>query len=96
MIVVGMAVGFVFAAIVLAISLVSLPMLIDQQVGLPIAVATSIQVARENPATVACWGLLVAVLMVLGTIPVFLGLIVVLPVLGHATWHLYRAAVPRV
>lgn len=96
MIAVGMGVGLVFAAIVLAISLVSLPMLIDQRVGLPIAVATSLQVARENPVTVACWGLIVAALMVLGTIPVFLGLIVVLPVLGHATWHLYRAAVPRV
>jgi len=95
MIVIGTAVGFVFALIVLVISLVSLPMLIDQRVGLPIAVATSIQVARENPVTVAGWGLTVAALMALGTVPLFLGLIVILPILGHATWHLYRAAVPR-
>lgn len=95
MIVIGMGVGFVFAAIVLVISLISLPMLIDRHVGVPIAVATSMQVARENPVTVASWGLVVAMLMVLGTIPVFLGLIIVLPVLGHATWHLYRTAVPK-
>ena len=95
MIVTGMAVGFVFAAVVLVISLISLPMLIDRHVGVPIAVATSLQVARENPVTVALWGAVVAVLMLLGTLPLFLGLIVVLPVLGHATWHLYRAAVPQ-
>lgn len=95
MIVAGMGVGFVFAAIVLVISLISMPMLIDRRVGVPLAIATSLQVSRENPVTVASWGLVVAVLMVLGTIPLFLGLIVALPVLGHATWHLYRAAVPK-
>jgi len=94
MIILGIGVGFVFAASVLIISLISLPMLIDQRVGLRIAVATSLQVARRNPITVAAWGLTVAVLMALGTVPIFLGLIVILPVLGHATWHLYRAAVP--
>lgn len=94
MIVVGMSVGFVFAAVVMVVSLITFPMLIDQRVGLPLAVATSVQVARENPVTVAAWGLVVAVLMGLGSLPFFLGLIVVLPILGHATWHLYRAAVP--
>ena len=94
MIVIGMTVGFVFACVVLAVSLISLPMLIDQRVGVPIAVATSLQVARQSPVTVTLWGLMVAALMVLGTIPLFLGLVIVLPVLGHATWHLYRAAVP--
>lgn len=95
MIVIGTGVGFVFALVVLIISLISLPMLVDQRVGLRIAMATSVQVARQNPVTVAAWGLTVAALMVLGTIPIFLGLIVVLPILGHATWHLYRVAVPR-
>lgn len=94
MIAIGIAVGFVFAVIALAISLTSFPMLIERRAGLPVAVATSITVARKNPVTVAVWGLVVAVLMALGTLPLFLGLIVVLPVLGHATWHLYRAAVP--
>ncbi|MEO3415692.1 DUF2189 domain-containing protein [Roseovarius sp. CAU 1744] len=95
MIILGMGVGFVFAAIVLVISMVSFPMLIDRRAGVPVAVATSLQVARQSPVTVAKWGLIVAVLMALGSIPFFLGLIIVLPILGHATWHLYRAAVPR-
>lgn len=93
MIITGFAVGFVFAAVVLVISLVSFPMLIDRRVGLPVAVITSIRVARKNPATVAAWGLFVAAALVVGSIPAFLGLVIVMPVLGHATWHLYRAAV---
>lgn len=93
MILVGMAVGFLFAALVLAISVVSFPLLLDRPVGLPLAVVTSIRVATENPVTIAAWGLIVAVALALGSLPMFLGLIVVLPVLGHATWHLYRRAV---
>jgi uncharacterized membrane protein len=68
-------------------------MLIDRPVGLPVAVVTSVRVARENPRTVAVWGLIVAVALVLGSIPLLLGLAIALPVLGHATWHLYRRAV---
>ncbi|MBC7155301.1 MAG: DUF2189 domain-containing protein [Rhodobacteraceae bacterium] len=93
MIVIGMGVGAVFAAAVLVFSLVSFPMLIDRRVGLPVAVITSIRVAVKNPVTVAIWGLFVAVALLLASIPAFLGLVVVMPVLGHATWHLYRAAV---
>ena len=93
MILIGMAVGFVFAAVVLCISLVSFPMLIDRPVGVPMALATSLAVARQNPGTTALWGLTVAVALLLGMIPFFAGLIVVLPILGHATWHLYRRAV---
>ncbi len=91
--VIGIGVGAIFAAVVLMTSLTSFPMLIDRRVGVPMAVATSIRVARANPGPVAVWGLIVAVLMVLGSIPVFLGLVVTMPILGHATWHLYRAAV---
>lgn len=94
MVVVGMAVGFVFACMALVVSLISFPMLIDRRAGLPLAVTTSVRVARQSPVTVAVWGAIVAVAMALGTLPFFLGLIIVLPVLGHATWHLYRAAVP--
>ena len=93
MIVTGFAVGFVFATVVLVISLVSFPMLIDRRVGVPVAVITSIRVAQKNPGTVAVWGLFVAVALLVASIPAFLGLVIVLPVLGHATWHLYRAAV---
>ena len=90
---IGIPVGFLFALVVLPVALVSFPLLIDRPVGLPVAVVTSIRVARESPGTVALWGLIVAVLLVAGSIPLLLGLAIVLPVLGHATWHLYRRAV---
>jgi len=94
MIVLGTGVGAVFAALVLAISLTAFPMLIDRRAGVMVAVLTSLKVVQRNPRVAAIWGLIVAAAMVAGTLPLFLGLVVVLPVLGHATWHLYRAAVP--
>ena len=93
MLIIGCGVGFVFAAVTLAISIVSIPLLLHRHVGVPVAVATSLEVTRRNPKTVAIWGFVVAVSLVIGTIPLFLGLILVLPVLGHATWHLYRRTV---
>jgi uncharacterized membrane protein len=93
MLVLGTATGFSFAALVLCIGMVSFPMLIDRPVGVPLALATSWAVARANPVATAAWGLIVTGLLVLGMIPLFAGLIVVLPILGHATWHLYRRAV---
>jgi len=93
MIVIGFGVGFLFAATVLAISVVSFPLLLDRAVGLPAAVVTSFHVVTANPGPIAVWGLIVAVSLALGSLPIFLGLVVVLPVLGHATWHLYRLAV---
>jgi uncharacterized membrane protein len=93
LIVVGTGVGFLFAVLVLTISAVSFPLLLDRNVGAPTALLTSIRVVAANPGTMALWGLIVAVLLVAGSIPFFLGLAVVMPVLGHATWHLYRAAV---
>lgn len=89
----GTAVGFLFAAVVLAISVVSFPLLLDRNVGLVMAVVTSINVARLNPRTVAIWGLIVAVSLAIGSLPLLLGLLLVMPILGHASWHLYRAAV---
>lgn len=93
MIIVGMSLGFLFAALVLAISVVSFPMLLDRPVSLPTAVITSMRVAAANPQPIALWGLIVAAGLVLGSLPLFLGLVVVLPVLGHATWHLYRRVI---
>jgi uncharacterized membrane protein len=92
---VGMGVGFVFAVVVLTISVVSFPMLLDRDVGLGVAVWTSIRVVVANPRPMAVWGLIVASGLVIGSIPLFLGLIVIMPVLGHATWHLYRKVAPR-
>ncbi|MBL8700702.1 MAG: DUF2189 domain-containing protein [Alphaproteobacteria bacterium] len=93
MIVVGIGVGFLFAALTLVISVVSFPMIIDRGVPLRVAVATSVRAVRANPRTMATWGLFVAGGLVLGSLPIFLGLIFVLPILGHATWHLYRKLV---
>lgn len=93
MIVIGVAVGFCFALAVLATGVVSFPLLLDHNIGVPAAVVTSYHVFRENPRVIATWGLIVAALLVLGTIPAFIGLIIVLPILGHATWHLYRRAI---
>ncbi len=93
MIVVGVGVGFLFALLVLAISVVSFPLLLDRDVGLRTAITTSVRVAAANPVAVAAWGLTVAGGLVLGSLPLFLGLVLVLPVLGHATWHLYRRTV---
>lgn len=93
MIVVGTAVGFLFAVAVLSIGAISFPMLLDRDVGAAVAVATSLRVIAANPGTMALWGFIVAALLVIGSIPFFVGLTVVMPVLGHATWHLYRRAV---
>lgn len=96
MIVLGIGTGFVFAAITLVMSLVSFPMLIDRSVGLPVAVVTSVRVALRNPVPVAAWGLIVAGVLAVAALPAFLGLVIAMPVLGHATWHLYRRAVHHV
>ncbi|HJQ55492.1 MAG TPA: DUF2189 domain-containing protein [Vineibacter sp.] len=93
MIVVGMGVGFLFAVAALAISVVSFPMLVDRGVSLGTAVGTSIRAVTSNLVPMAAWGLIVAAGLVLASIPFFVGLIVVMPVLGHATWHLYRKVV---
>jgi uncharacterized membrane protein len=93
LIVIGIGVGFLFAVLALSVSVVSFPLLIDREVRLATAVRISVQAVIANPAVMALWGLVVATGLVLGSIPVFLGLIVVLPVLGHATWHLYRKVV---
>ncbi len=93
MIVIGMAVGFVFSVAVLAISVVSFPMLLDRDVTLPTAVVTSVKVALKNPVPIGIWGMIVAGSLALGALPALLGLVLVLPILGHSTWHLYRQAV---
>jgi uncharacterized membrane protein len=93
MIVVGMAVGFLFALLVLTISVVSFPLLLDRNVGLYAAVATSARAVATSPGPMAAWGLIVVGALAIGSIPLLLGLIVVIPVLGHATWHLYRKVV---
>ncbi|MBX9846942.1 MAG: DUF2189 domain-containing protein [Xanthobacteraceae bacterium] len=90
---IGGAIGVLFGAIVTIISVVSFPMLLDRPVGALEAVATSVRAVIANPVTMALWGLAVAVALTIGSLPFFVGLAVVMPVLGHATWHLYRRIV---
>jgi uncharacterized membrane protein len=93
LIVFGTATGFVFAAGVLSITVVSFPLMLDRPVGTRVALRTSMQVVKANPTVMLAWGAIVAGALVLGSIPLLVGLAVVLPVLGHATWHLYRRAI---
>jgi|SRR5436190_10068682 len=93
LIVVGNGVGFLFAVLVLTISVVSFPMLLDREVGVVRAMRTSVRAVVANPVTMAAWGLIVAVALAIGSLPLFFGLAIVLPVLAHATWHLYRKVV---
>ncbi|MGD9476616.1 DUF2189 domain-containing protein [Shinella sp. G-2] len=89
----GNAIGFCFALVVLATTVVAFPMLLDRDVGAVAAIETSLRATLINPLPIACWGLIVAALLIVGTIPIFVGLAVIMPILGHATWHLYRKLV---
>ena len=91
----GGAIGFCFATVSLCISVVSFPLLLDRDVGLVPAIAASLRVSRENPTAIALWGLIVAAALLLGSLPLFIGLAVVMPMLGHSTWRLYRRAIAR-
>lgn len=91
--IVGNAVGCVFAAVALVVSVVSFPIVLDRQVSAVTAVKTSMRAVAANPITMALWGLIVAACLAAGSLPLFVGLAVMLPVLGHASWHLYRRVV---
>jgi len=93
LVILGNAIGFVFAVVVLSIGVVSFPLLLDRNVGVAVAVRTSVKAVLANPLTMALWGLIVAASLVLGFLLAFVGLAFVLPILAHANWHLYRKVV---
>jgi uncharacterized membrane protein len=93
MILIGNGVGFLFALAAFAISVVTFPLLIDRNVSATVAAVTSVRTVLRNPLTMALWGLILAAALLIGSLPLFVGLAVVIPVLGHATWHLYRKVV---
>ena len=95
LILVGNLFGLLFAAIVLTVSVASLPMLVDCDADARTAIATSYHAVMANKGAMIRWGVTVAVLLVLGSIPAFIGLAFVLPWLGYATWHLYTRLVDR-
>jgi uncharacterized membrane protein len=91
--IVGCGTGFLFAVVALCISVVSFPLMLDRHAGAGDAMVTSLRAVARNPVPMAAWGLIVAALLVVGSLPLFLGLAVVIPLLGHATWHLYREVI---
>jgi uncharacterized membrane protein len=95
LIVLGSAIGFVFAVMALSISVVSFPLLLDRNVGVAVAVRTSVEAVLASPVTMALWGLIVAASLVIGFFLLLVGLAFVVPILAHATWHLYRRVVER-
>ena len=95
MIIVGNIVGAVFALLTLAVAAFSFPMVVDRPVDPVKAIATSVAAFRASPGTMIRWGVTVALILLAGAIPLFIGLVVALPVLGYATWHLYTRAVAR-
>lgn len=93
LILIGNAVGFLFALLAFMLSVIAFPLLVDRNISATAAAATSIKAVLRSPLTMALWGLIVAVALLIGSLPFFVGLAVVIPVLGHSTWHLYRKVV---
>lgn len=90
--VVELVVGGIFAFFLFSITVVSLPLLLDREVDFVTAMLTSVAVVRRNPVVMLAWAALIGVVTVLAMLPWFLGLMVAMPVFGHASWHLYRRA----
>ena len=96
LIVIGNGLGFIFAVVALTLSVISFPLAIDRHVSAAVALKTSVRAVEANPVPMAIWGLVVASSLVVGFVTAFIGLALILPVLGHATWHLYRRVVAPV
>ncbi len=88
----GSAFGAVFAFVLFALTVVSLPLLLDREVDFVTAIITSIAVIRQNPKVMLAWAATISGLTFLAMVPGLLGLLFVLPILGHASWHIYRLA----
>jgi uncharacterized membrane protein len=90
---VGNLVGFLFAVAAFVLSVISFPLLLDRNVGLGVAIGTSVKVVLTNPVAMIYWAMIIVAGLVIGMIPLFFGLAITMPVLGHASWHLYRAVI---
>lgn len=85
--------GAAFAVLVFSITVVSMPLLLDREIDFVTAMITSVQAVTENLKPMAFWAAIVVAMLVVAMLPAFLGLIIALPILGHGTWHLYKATV---
>ncbi|HTM77027.1 MAG TPA: DUF2189 domain-containing protein, partial [Devosia sp.] len=93
LIIVGNLIGLGFAIVTLCTTVVAFPLLLDRDVGAAAAVETSFRAVAKNPLPMTLWGLIVAAGLIVGSLPFFVGLAVVIPIFGHATWHLYRKVI---
>jgi uncharacterized membrane protein len=93
LILLGNAIGFAFAVVTLSVSVISFPLLLDRNVGASAAIRTSIRAVLMNPVMMALWGLILVAALIIGSLPLLVGLAVVMPMLGHSTWHFYRRVV---
>ena len=94
MLVLGSVIGGAMALALFAVTVISLPLLLDKEVDFVTAMITSVQTVRTSPGPMLLWAGLIAVVLFAAMLPAFLGVVVALPVLGHASWHLYRRALP--
>ncbi len=92
MLMTGIAFGAVFAFVLFCLTVISLPLLLDKELDFVTAMLTSIAVVKRNPKVMILWGIIIAGLSFASMVPALLGLFIVLPVLGHASWHIYRRA----
>lgn len=92
MLLTGTAFGAVFAFVLFCLTVISLPLLLDKELDFVTAMLTSIAVVKTNPRVMMAWGIVIAALTFLAMLPALLGLFIALPVLGHASWHIYRRA----
>jgi uncharacterized membrane protein len=90
---VGHLVGAALALLLFSVTVIACPLLLDRNIDFVTAIVTSVKTVTTSPAPMILWGLVVVALVLCASLPAFLGLLVVLPVLGHATWHLYRRAI---
>nr|WP_306268817.1 DUF2189 domain-containing protein [Pararhizobium sp. IMCC3301] len=93
---IGTIVGTALACVLFCISVISMPLLLDRQIDFISAMLLSIRTVRDNPSVMLGWGAVIGVLIFMAMVPALLGLIVVLPVLGHTTWHIYRSAIEEI
>ncbi|WP_419181855.1 DUF2189 domain-containing protein [Paracoccus stylophorae] len=94
MLTIGTLIGGGFAAVLFAFTVVGLPVLLEREVDFITAIIVSVQAVAENPVVMAAWAAMIVILLAMGIVPFFLGLLIVLPVLGHASWHVYRRLMP--
>ncbi|MEP0519117.1 MAG: DUF2189 domain-containing protein [Hyphomicrobiales bacterium] len=90
---IGTLVGSFLALVLFSLTVISMPLLLDKEIDFISAMLLSIRTVATNPGVMLAWGCIIAVLAIAAMLPLFLGLIVVLPVLGHTTWHLYKRAI---